>query len=120
MLWNEAVIAATKPNILMIVMDDLRWNDTSYKGSDIPTLVPTPTIDKPSNELRRSPAAVLRSTNLPHLGHNPGLASAVILDGEDYGMLLNQTTLANELAMLHTLLGKWHFGMYKWPNIQGI
>jgi len=28
--WKE-VTAATKPNILMFVMDDLGWNDTSYK-----------------------------------------------------------------------------------------
>ena len=42
-IWNEAVIAsATKPNILMFVIDDLGWNDTSYKGSDIVS----PTIDK--------------------------------------------------------------------------
>ena len=40
------VFAANKPNILMFVIDDLGWNDTSYQGSDIPT----PTIDKFANE----------------------------------------------------------------------
>ena len=43
--WSE-VTAADKPNILMFVIDDLGWNDTGYKGSDIPT----PTIDKFANE----------------------------------------------------------------------
>jgi len=38
--------AAEKPNILMFVIDDLGWNDTSYRGSDIKT----PTIDKFANE----------------------------------------------------------------------
>ena len=40
------VFAANKPNILMFVIDDLGWNDTSYRGSDIPT----PTIDKFAKE----------------------------------------------------------------------
>ena len=43
--WSQITLA-TRPNILMIVMDDLGWNDTSYHGSDIPT----PTIDKLANE----------------------------------------------------------------------
>ena len=43
--FNEA-IAVTKPNILFIVIDDLGWNDTSYKGSDIQT----PTIDRFAKE----------------------------------------------------------------------
>ena len=49
LLWldySKAGDATAKPNILMFVIDDLGWNDTSYKGSEIPT----PTIDKFANE----------------------------------------------------------------------
>ena len=43
--YKEA-IAASKPNILFFLIDDLGWNDTSYQGSDIET----PTIDKFAKE----------------------------------------------------------------------
>ena len=47
LVCHEAVlITATMPNILMFVIDDLGWNDTSYKGSDIIT----PSIDKLANQ----------------------------------------------------------------------
>ena len=98
--WRE-VTAAAKPNILLIVMDDLGWNDTSYKGSDIPT----PTIDKLANEGVRlqqyyvqrlcSPTrSAILTGRYPY--HN-GLAGGVILAGHPYGLPLNQTTIANEL-----------------------
>ena len=58
LVCNEAVlITATMPNILMFVIDDLGWNDTSYKGSDILT----PSIDKLASQLRNPPATVLRA-----------------------------------------------------------
>ena len=47
LVCNEAVlITAAMPNILMFVIDDLGWNDTSYKGSG----VITPSIDKLANQ----------------------------------------------------------------------
>ena len=75
---NEA-IAATKPNILFIVIDDLGWNDTSYKGSDIQT----PTIDRFAKEGIRlqqyyvqrvcSPArAAIMAGRYPYPAHGPG------------------------------------------------
>ena len=126
--WSE-IIAATKPNIIMIIMDDLGWNDTSYKGSDIPT----PTIDKLANKGIRlqqyyvqrlcSPtrSAIMTGRYPYHLG----LANGVIIAGHPYGLALNQTTLANELkkgGYATHLVGKWHLGMCKWeytPTYRG-
>lgn len=52
-VWNKGGIATTTMlNILMFVIDDLGWNDTSYKGSDIIT---------PTGKPRNPSAAVLRA-----------------------------------------------------------
>ena len=125
---NEA-IAATKPNILFIVIDDLGWNDTSYKGSDIQT----PTIDRFAKEGIRlqqyyvqrvcSPArAAIMAGRYPY---HMGLARTVISNGRPFGMPLNQTTIANELkkgGYSTHYVGKWDLGMYKWeytPTYRG-
>ena len=120
---------AAKPNILMLVIDDLGWNDTSYKGSDIET----PTIDKFANEGIRlqqyyvqrlcSPTrSAIMSGRYPY--HN-GLARQVITNGHPFGLPLNQTTIANELKKggyaTHSI-GKWDLGMHKWeytPTYRG-
>ena len=127
---NEAVIAtATKPNILMLVIDDLGWNDTSYKGSDIIT----PTIDKLASQGIRlqqyyvqrlcSPSrAALMSGRYPY---NMGLAHSVISNGFPIGLPLNQTTIADELkrgGYSTHCVGKWDLGMHKWeytPTYRG-
>ena len=121
--------AATKPNILMIVMDDLGWNDTSYKGSDIPT----PAIDKFAKAGIRlqqyyvqrvcSPtrAAIMAGRYPYHMG----LAHTVITNGYPFGLPLNQTTIANELkkgGYATHCVGKWDLGMHKWdytPTYRG-
>ena len=124
LLWldySKAGDATTKPNILMFVIDDLGWNDTSYKGSEIPT----PTIDKFANEGIRlqqyyvhrlcSPtrAAILAGRYAYHLQ----LERAVISNGQPFGMPLNQTTIADELkkgGYATHYVGKWGLGMHKW------
>ena len=120
---------AAKPNILMFIIDDLGWNDTSYKGSDIKT----PTIDKFANEGIRlqqyyvqrvcSPTrSAIMSGRYPY--HN-GLARSVIKNGQPFGLPLNQTTIADELkkgGYSTHCVGKWHLGMMKWeytPTYRG-
>ena len=121
--------ADPKPNILMIVIDDLGWNDTSYKGSEIPT----PTIDKFANEGIRlqqyyvqrmcsvSRAAILAGRYPYHMR----LERTVISNGYSFGMPLNQTTIADELkkgGYATHYVGKWGLGMHKWeytPTYRG-
>ena len=121
--------SAVKPNILMIIIDDLGWNDLSYKGSDIKT----PTIDRFANEGIRlqqyyvqrlcSPtrSAILAGRYPYHMG----LARHVIENGHPFGMPLNQTTIADELkkgGYSTHCVGKWDLGMHKWeytPTYRG-
>ena len=125
------VFTANKPNILMFVIDDLGWNDTSYRGSDIPT----PTIDKFANEGIRLQQYYVQRVCSPtrsaimagRYPYHMGLARTVISDGHPFGMPLNQTTIANELKKggysYHTLcwkMGSWYAQMGVHPNIQRI
>ena len=71
LIWTQykEAIAATKPNILFFLIDDLGWNDTSYQCSDIET----PTIDKFAKEgIRLQQYYVQRASmlacNIPHNG----------------------------------------------------
>ena len=126
--YKEA-IAATKPNILFIVIDDLGWNDTSYRGSDIPT----PTIDRFAKEGIRLQQYYVQRVCSPtrsaimagRYPYHMGLARTVITNGHPFGMPLNQTTIANELKKggysTHAV-GKWDLGMHKWeytPTYRG-
>ena len=123
------VFAANKPNILMFVIDDLGWNDTSYRGSDIPT----PTIDKFAKEGIRLQQYYVQRVCSPtrsaimagRYPYHMGLARTVISDGHPFGMPLNQTTIANELkkgGYATHCVGKWDLGMHKWeytPTYRG-
>ena len=120
---------AAKPNILMFVIDDLGWNDTSYQGSEIKT----PAIDKFANEGIRLQQYYVQRVCSPtrsaimagRYPYHMGLAHKVIGDGHPFGMPLNQTTIANELKKggysTHAV-GKWDLGMHKWeytPTYRG-
>ena len=126
---SDATTGGAKPNILMFVIDDLGWNDTSYQGSEIPT----PNIDKFAKEGIRlqqyyvqracSPtrAAILAGRYPYHMG----LARAVISNGHPLALPLNQTTIADELkkgGYATYYVGKWGVGMHKWeytPTYRG-
>ena len=141
------VSSANNPNIILFVIDDLGWNDTSYQGSDIPT----PTVDKLAEEGIRlkqyyvqplcspSRSALLAGKYPYHLG----LAHGVITNGHPYGLGLNEVTIAQHLKkggyathavgrlklppILHNIIifycvGKWDLGMHKWeytPTYRG-
>jgi arylsulfatase A-like enzyme len=115
------VIAAEKPNVIVIVSDDTGYNEFSMNGGN--PLFPTPRIDSiATNGVRFtngyvsgtvcSPtrAGLLTGRYQNRFGHEFNVPPVY---SEDNGLSLNETTIADLLrsAGYRTIaLGKWHLG----------
>jgi arylsulfatase A-like enzyme len=109
--------AAPRPNIVMILADDLGWADVGFHGSDIAT----PALDALAAEGVRFEQFYAQPMCTPTraalmTGRYPfryGLQTAVIPSGGLYGLALDERTLPEALdaAGYETaLVGKWHLG----------
>jgi arylsulfatase B len=119
-----------KPNILIILADDLGYADVGFHGSDIKT----PNIDRIATEgvqFEQFYACPMCSPTRAGLmtGRYPirfGLMRAVIPPYRDFGMPPEETTIAEMLSEVgykyRGITGKWHLGhrQKKWiPANQG-
>lgn len=111
-----------KPNVIVIVADDLGWADLGCQGCKD---VPTPNIDSLAKDGTRctngyvscpvcSPtrAGLMTGRYQQRFGHefNPGPAQKA---EANFGLPLNQTTIADLMRRLGYrtgLVGKWHLG----------
>ena len=115
---TSSLIESKSPNILIILADDLGWNDVSFHGSEIPT----PNIDKIISsgiELDRfyvqptcSPtrAELMTGKSALRLG-----ITRPISKNQKLGLDLDEKLLSEyfkELQYENFLLGKWHLGAY--------
>jgi len=110
--------SAKKPNIIIILADDLGWGDVGYHGSDIRT----PNIDGLAKEgliLNRYYTAPICSPTRVGLltGRYPnrvGIRQATIPPWSDFGLDTSEVLLPQMLARAgyqnRAIIGKWHLG----------
>jgi arylsulfatase A-like enzyme len=109
---------SNKPNILILLADDLGFGDVGYNGSDIKT----PNIDRIASEgvrLNQFYSCPMCSPTRAGLmtGRYPlrfGLMRSVIPPHRDFGLSVNEETIADALGKAgynyRGIVGKWHLG----------
>jgi len=116
--YAEDVNSGEKPNIVIILADDLGWGDVGFHGSSIKT----PNIDELSRtgiQLDRFYVAPISSPTRTGLmtGKYPnrlGIRNDVIPPWRDYGIEPEEKMLPQELDRAgynnRAIIGKWHLG----------
>ena len=129
-LLTAAADVASRPNIVLVLADDLGYGDVGAYGS---SMIATPNIDALAAEGLRltsyySPANVCTPSRAGLLtGRQPirmGLASGVIFPHSTHGLPQSELTLATLLrdnGYRTAMIGKWHLGHTDdhWPTAHG-
>jgi arylsulfatase A-like enzyme len=116
----RAESAATRPNIIMFLADDLGWTDVGWHGSEIKT----PNLDKLASggaKLEQfyvlpvcSPTRAALLTGRYPIRH--GLQVGVVRPWAQYGLPLDERTLPQalkEAGYTTHISGKWHLGHFQ-------
>lgn len=128
-LMPLTALALERPNVIVIVADDLGWNDVGFHGGDIDT----PSLDRlaaQGMELNRFYTAPICSPTRAALmtGRDPirlGVAYGVILPWDNIGVHPDEHFMPQsfQVAGYQTaMVGKWHLGhgqMTYHPNNRG-
>lgn len=109
---------APRPHMVILLADDLGWNDVGYHGGSIPT----PHIDRLAGSGVRLEQFYVQPVCSPTraallTGRYPiryGLQVGVVKPWADYGLPLEERTLAQGLQQagyFTAITGKWHLGL---------
>ena len=114
----SAAATAARPNVVIMVADDLGWADVGFHGN---TEIATPSLDRLAAEgveLRRFYTAPICSPTRAALmtGRDPmrlGVAYAVIMPWQQHGVHPQETFLPElflQAGYQTAMVGKWHLG----------
>ena len=118
--FAEATSTTKKPNIVIIMADDLGWNDVGFHGSEIKTQ----NLDKLAesslildrfyvNPICTATRAALMTGRHPS---RYGMSQGVIWEWTKTGLPRQEKTIAQTLkenGYFTAIVGKWHLGHYK-------
>jgi len=125
------VSAESKPNIVLIFLDNFGWGEPGFNGGGIIRGAPTPAMDALAEEGMRLTNFNVESQCTPsrasimtgRYGYRSG-NHTVPLEGGVYGLVQWEVTMAEMLADAGyntAMLGKWHLGWSegRYPSNQG-
>lgn len=122
MLGCAALAAATQPNVLVVVLDDLGFGDVGYNNPEMASA--TPTIDRLAaagvklDQFYTSPTCTASRAALL-TGMYPmrlGLQDSVVHSTEPRGVPLDKVLLSERMKTTGyktALIGKWHIGFHQ-------